>query len=284
MKTSNSFIPLTMGLPYWRPREERRTRNSSERLRHGTDQRLDSLRTSLRSSSRSHPLSGNPTSHRRTRTTTLGARRAEMLPRRIRRRHNEVVEEAVAPVDDLDRLVQQRFDEKEDLLCQLEFTASLLDQFLSARSALGVDSNMTLPSFITDGKYIKFYIIFNLTKGFWIELPSILSTAANLTMETYNQSSSSSLPPARVDHSNMTEAQLTREFADHLLHLPPYSTRLQILESDIQAVHRRILDQLGMLGSTDMLQRVQSPAPASIGNRPLSSLVMQYSRDNVDNH
>lgn len=189
-----------------------------------------------------------------------------MLPRRIRRRHNEVVEEAVAPVDDLDRLVQQRFDEKEDLLCQLEFTASLLDQFLSARSALGVDSNMTLPSFITD------------------ELPSILSTAANLTMETYNQSSSSSLPPARVDHSNMTEAQLTREFADHLLHLPPYSTRLQILESDIQAVHRRILDQLGMLGSTDMLQRVQSPAPASIGNRPLSSLVMQYSRDNVDNH
>ncbi|CDH54202.1 predicted protein [Lichtheimia corymbifera JMRC:FSU:9682] len=254
-----------MGLPYWRPREERRTRNSTERIRHGTDQRLDSLRTTLRSSSRSHPLPANGTSHRRSRAA-LGARRAEMLPRRLRRRHNDVVDDAIAPVDDLDRLVQQRFDEKEDLLCQLEFTASLLDQFLSARSALGADSNMTLPSFITD------------------ELPSILSTAANLTMETYNQSSSSSLPSSRVDHSNMTEAQLTREFADHLLHLPPYSTRLQILEGDIQSVHRRIMDQLGMLGSTDMLQRVQSPAPAAIGDRPLSSLVMQYSRDNEDNH
>lgn len=53
--------------------------------------------------------------------------------------------------DGIDQMVQQRFNEKEDLLNQLQFTASLLGQFLSARSVLGSDT-MEIPSFITEGK------------------------------------------------------------------------------------------------------------------------------------
>lgn len=51
---------------------------------------------------------------------------------------------------ELDRRLHQRITEKEDLLEQLRVTVSLLDQFLSARAALGRD--MSLPSFITEGK------------------------------------------------------------------------------------------------------------------------------------
>jgi hypothetical protein len=51
---------------------------------------------------------------------------------------------------ELDRRLHQRITEKEDLLEQLRVTVSLLDQFLSARAALGRDMN--LPSFITEGK------------------------------------------------------------------------------------------------------------------------------------
>lgn len=51
---------------------------------------------------------------------------------------------------ELDRRLQQRINEKEDLLEQLQVTVSLLDQFISARAALGSDL-MALPSFITEG-------------------------------------------------------------------------------------------------------------------------------------
>jgi hypothetical protein len=51
---------------------------------------------------------------------------------------------------ELDRRLQQRITEKEDLLEQLQTTVSLLDRFLSARTTLGEDM-MTLPSFLTEG-------------------------------------------------------------------------------------------------------------------------------------
>lgn len=52
---------------------------------------------------------------------------------------------------ELNRHLHQRITEKEDLLEQLRVTVSLLDQFLSARAALGGD--MSLPSFITEGTH-----------------------------------------------------------------------------------------------------------------------------------
>lgn len=52
--------------------------------------------------------------------------------------------------DELDRRLQQRIDEKEDILQQLRATVTLLDEFLSARAALGYEM-MALPSFITEG-------------------------------------------------------------------------------------------------------------------------------------
>ena len=57
-----------------------------------------------------------------------------------------------SPLDNLERMVQRRFEEKEDLLKQLEFTASLLDQFLTARS--GFESSL-LPTLLTEGKKKK---------------------------------------------------------------------------------------------------------------------------------
>lgn len=51
---------------------------------------------------------------------------------------------------ELDRQLQQRIDEKEDILQQLRVTVTLLDQFLTARVALGSEM-MALPSFITEG-------------------------------------------------------------------------------------------------------------------------------------
>jgi hypothetical protein len=58
--------------------------------------------------------------------------------------------------NELDRRLQQRIDEKVDILEQLRVTVSLLDQFLSARAALGSEM-MALPSFITEGKITMIY-------------------------------------------------------------------------------------------------------------------------------
>ncbi|KAI9311092.1 hypothetical protein BX666DRAFT_1105986 [Dichotomocladium elegans] len=284
-----------MGLPYWKPRTDTEPKSDSRlssdlsSRRRTFDQRFETWRT-IRPSSSS--LSSAPTAplgrvpphpstqlhgHRRTRAVTYALRRSDLLSRRTRphtpaRRSNHNDDtlfsvpspspSASPPLEDLDRLVQQRFDEKEDLLCQLEFTASLLDQFLSARSALGSDSSVGLPSFIAD------------------ELPNVLSTAASLTSETYRHSLSSSSQSrsstSSPDYSTMTEAELTQEFADQLIHLPPYSTRLRMLESDIQSVQRRIMDQLGLLGTTAAnISRgprsgAQSPLPSSSRMLPLA--------------
>lgn len=54
--------------------------------------------------------------------------------------------------NELDRRLQSRITEKEELLDQLRVTVSLLDQFISARAALGSDM-LTLPSLITEGNY-----------------------------------------------------------------------------------------------------------------------------------
>ncbi|ORZ02389.1 hypothetical protein BCR43DRAFT_559344 [Syncephalastrum racemosum] len=116
--------------------------------------------------------------------------------------------------DNLDRMVHQRLTEKEDLLNQLEFTVSLLDQFLTARSALGSDF-MAIPSFITE------------------ELPSVLATAAS--MASLNGSS-----------------QRSQDRVDQVLQSQPYANRMQRLDSGIATAHQRIQDQLCELNRSSL--------------------------------
>lgn len=108
--------------------------------------------------SSSIPIIANSSSLRRSRI----ARRHSMLTSSLmdRRRSSRVhhlpgtSSTSSPPVrSELDRRLQQRINEKEDLLEQLQVTVSLLDQFISARAALGSDL-MTLPSFITEGNAI----------------------------------------------------------------------------------------------------------------------------------
>lgn len=63
----------------------------------------------------------------------------------------------------------------------------------------------------------------------YIDLPAVLASAASLS-----SSSSSS----------------GHEVVDRLLEVPPYSTRLQSIERGITLAHRRIREQLSMLGTS----------------------------------
>ena len=112
-----------MGIPLWRPRDEHKKDSVPPRTAAGV--------------TRLHNARNAGSGHRRTRA----------VARLLRNRTN-----ANSPdLSSLDRIVQRRFEEKEDLLKQLEFTATLLDQFLSARSSPGFESSV-LPSLLTEGK------------------------------------------------------------------------------------------------------------------------------------
>ncbi|KAG0166105.1 hypothetical protein DFQ30_007581, partial [Apophysomyces sp. BC1015] len=117
---------------------------------------------------------------------------------------------------ELDRRLQSRLTEKETILAQLEDTVSWLDQFLSARSALGSDI-VAMPSFLLQ------------------QLPSVLATAATVTSPT---------PPSIDNNTSL------RDMVDRLLQIPPYSTRLHLIESNIISAHRRIREQLASLGTS----------------------------------
>ncbi|KAL0086226.1 hypothetical protein J3Q64DRAFT_1738785 [Phycomyces blakesleeanus] len=117
---------------------------------------------------------------------------------------------------ELDRQIAIRMSEKEDLLAQLEVTVSLLDQFLSARSALGSEV-MAIPTFITQ------------------DLPALLASAASVSVS----------PPRDITFANSYQGVL-----DRVMQISPYSSLLPQLESSIASAHRRIRDQLALLGTT----------------------------------
>lgn len=131
---------------------------------------------------------------------------------------------------ELDRRLHQRITEKEDLLEQLRVTVSLLDQFLSARAALGGD--MSLPSFITE------------------DLPAVLESASSLAAMSPSLLTSSTSTVTDVTANN--EVTTLQEMVDRLLQIPPYSVRIQYIEQSIIVAHRRIREQLSVLGSSSV--------------------------------
>ncbi|OAD05414.1 hypothetical protein MUCCIDRAFT_155880 [Mucor lusitanicus CBS 277.49] len=131
---------------------------------------------------------------------------------------------------ELNRHLHQRITEKEDLLEQLRVTVSLLDQFLSARAALGGD--MSLPSFITE------------------DLPAVLESASSLAAMSPSLLTSSTSTVTDVTANN--EVTTLQEMVDRLLQIPPYSVRIQYIEQSIIVAHRRIREQLSVLGSSSV--------------------------------
>ncbi|CEP14490.1 hypothetical protein [Parasitella parasitica] len=129
---------------------------------------------------------------------------------------------------ELDRRLHQRITEKEDLLEQLRITGSLLDQFLSARAALGRDTS--LPSFITE------------------DLPAVLESASSIAAMSPSLLATTS--PAVTDETTNNEITTLQEMVDRLLRIPPYSVRIQYIEQGILSAHRRIREQLSVLGSS----------------------------------
>lgn len=157
------FTPsfLLMGLPIWKPRDR------DDNIRSKDNDGSNICRTSRRPmvfSARQRPpslLAGSDTrarahqaamANRRSRALTLALRGniARISPASRSSRSSSAQQREQISDENLDRLVQQRFDEKEDLLNQLEFTVTLLDQFLATRATLGSDS-IAIPSFITEG-------------------------------------------------------------------------------------------------------------------------------------
>ncbi|GAN11607.1 hypothetical protein MAM1_0745d11182 [Mucor ambiguus] len=131
---------------------------------------------------------------------------------------------------ELDRRLHQRITEKEDLLEQLRVTVSLLDQFLSARAALGRD--MSLPSFITE------------------DLPAVLESASSLAAMSPSLLTSST--STVTDITANSEVTTLQEMVDRLLQIPPYSVRIQYIEQNIIIAHRRIREQLSVLRSSSV--------------------------------
>ncbi|KAI7865064.1 hypothetical protein BDF14DRAFT_1883747 [Spinellus fusiger] len=210
-----------MGIPLWKPKQisedkakvtRQSTRPISRRPTSASVLNQDSTfhdflsyrSTSPRSTSNlryrhSNHIQGNSSSNNRNYRSTL------QRPSHSRR-------------TELDRRVALRMSEKEDLLDQLEITVSLLDQFLSARSALGSDA-MSIPTFITQ------------------ELPALLASAAN----------TSPILPATDSSLPLNDLQ---GVVGRILQMPPYSTLLPQLESSIASAHRRIREQLAILGTS----------------------------------
>ncbi|KAI8993676.1 hypothetical protein BDB01DRAFT_832462 [Pilobolus umbonatus] len=147
----------------------------------------------------------------------------------------------------LDRRLQQRIHEKEDLLEQLELTVSLLDQFLSARTTLG-DDMLPLPPFMIR------------------DLPAVLETAASLAALTQSSLSSHSGSTNSTSNDNNPSHDTTtlHDMVEILLQVPPYSTRILSIENSIVSAHQRIREQLNLLGSSF---NIPSPSLNNIGNR-----------------
>lgn len=184
-----------MGLPLWKPRDIEQEHEHEEYIKHQEDiededswsifphqliqnvyNRRPTSRNSVNTNSRhispissSIPVAANSPQLRRSRI----ARRQSMLTSSLmdRRRSSRVhqlpsTSSSSPPVrSELDRRLQQRMNEKEDLLEQLQVTVSLLDQFLSAST-----DRMTLPSVITEGKYKKGYQVTRMNNNFSLKI------------------------------------------------------------------------------------------------------------------
>lgn len=75
----------------------------------------------------------------------------------------------------------------------------------------------------------------------------------------------SSSSSTHTDHNN-NEVTTLHEMVDRLLQIPPYSTRIHNVEYNIITAHRRIREQLGLLGTTNIPSPIRPSSSSSIEN------------------
>ncbi|KAI8340830.1 hypothetical protein BC941DRAFT_418297 [Chlamydoabsidia padenii] len=152
---------------------------------------------------------------------------------------------------EVERQIEQRIFEKQELLEQLKITTSLLDQFISIRDMSG--HNMALPPFITD----DLLSILTATSTTLISTtPSPATTNPPLSSLTSSSTSNSNndndttQPTTDPLHSyDQNYTSLTRQ-VDRMIGSPPYASRLEELELNIASVHHQVSDQLNQLGAS----------------------------------
>ncbi|KAI8073594.1 hypothetical protein BDF21DRAFT_423851 [Thamnidium elegans] len=267
-----------MGLPLWKPRDiEQEQQQHEEYIKHQEDIDEDSWsifphqlvqnvynnnNNNRRPSTSRHPVNNNPRHLTPVSSSIPTATSSQLRRSRITRRHSMLTSSLMdrrrssrvhqlpgpttstsPPVrSELDRRLQQRINEKEDLLEQLQVTVSLLDEFLTARADLG-SNFMSLPAFITE------------------DLPAVLQSAASLAAMAPSVLSSF-IPPTQ---NTTNEVTTLHEMVDRLLQIPPYSTRIHNVETNIISAHRRIREQLSLLGTSSIPSPIIRP---SLENRP----------------
>ncbi|KAI7894970.1 uncharacterized protein EV154DRAFT_496611 [Mucor mucedo] len=251
-----------MGLPLWKPRDVEQEAEQEEYIKHQEDiededswsifshqlvqnvyNRRPTSRHSVNTNTRhlspsSIPVAANSPHLRRSRI----ARRQSMLTsslmdrRRTSRVHPLPPTSSSPPVrSELDRRLQQRMNEKEDLLEQLQSTITLLDQLLSAGNDISTLSE---------------------------DLSTVVESAASLANMAPSVLSTSLSTP---QHTSSNEVSTLHGMVDRLLQMPPYSIRIHNIETNIISAHRRIREQLCLLGSTTI------PLPIPRQTSPLDS-------------
>lgn len=83
-----------------------------------------------------------------------------------------------------------------------------------------------------------------------IDLPAVLESASSLAAMSPSLLTSSTSTVTDVTANN--EVTTLQEMVDRLLQIPPYSVRIQYIEQSIVTAHRRIREQLSVLGSSSM--------------------------------
>ncbi|KAI9033549.1 hypothetical protein CLU79DRAFT_724272 [Phycomyces nitens] len=236
-----------MGIPLWKPKEDIKAVHQSS-IRHSNDHPSIEIHSHQRPN-----LAGRQTTST---SSTGGGGISTSRPRHSHRispldspngsiRSRRPTPNSRSPFQprrtELDRQIAIRMSEKEDLLAQLEVTVSLLDQFLSARSALGSEV-MAIPTFITQ------------------DLPALLASAASIS-------------PSR----DISSANGYQGVIDRVMQVSPYSSLLPQLELNIASAHRRIRDQLAMLGTT-----IPSISPENLLSSTNTSRSITFSNPETD--
>ncbi|OBZ88530.1 hypothetical protein A0J61_03411 [Choanephora cucurbitarum] len=260
-----------MGLPLWKPRDLVEDASPILHKSHRTDiaDRDDNPWPNFSRQLMQHvhrrnssPLHRNSQPRAQTR---IGSRNSILTSslvdrRRSSRAHLPGSSTSTSPPirSELDRRLHQRITEKEDLLEQLSMTATLLDHFLAARSAYGSDAAILSSVLIEE-----------------FELPAILENAYSLIALTPSVLSiTNSSNTTSSSRNGNREPNTLQEMVDRLLQIPPYSNRIQSIEQNIISAHRRIQDQLDLLGS-------------AIPSRPHNSssqLALTHTRSRVTSH
>ncbi|KAG2210536.1 hypothetical protein INT47_002478 [Mucor saturninus] len=274
-----------MGLPLWKPRDVEQEAEQEEYIKHQEDiededswsifshqlvqnvyNRRPTSRHSVNTNTRhlspsSIPVAANSPHLRRSRI----ARRQSMLTsslmdrRRSSRVHPLPPTSSSPPVrSELDRRLQQRMNEKEDLLEQLQSTITLLDQLLSAGNDISTLSEGILYIYLSS----KTLLMAIQTNPNSIDLSTVVESAASLANMAPSVLSTSLSTP---QHTSFNEVSTLHGMVDRLLQMPPYSIRIHNIETNIISAHRRIREQLCLLGSTTI------PLPIPRQTSPLDS-------------